>query len=146
MYDKLTEVPEVVSTTQVAKDIATISRNLQARHDSETYSSYVLFIVFRTIEANPDITINRLQHFLYQVFFIPRNITQSTIGSLVDQGMFGAVTRYQRPQDSIEKSHLHAKADSDIPEVFRAWLDVLFEEHPELRSFQPPVFAKKNSK
>ncbi len=129
--------------TNTANDIEAFSRNLQASHTSRIYGVTALYITFKTIEANPNITVNQLKGLLQQEYFIPPTIVAGSIASLRNEAMFNCITRFQRTGSDINTSHLHARSEVEYPEVFIGWMKEVTTSFPELLSFHPPRYVKK---
>jgi hypothetical protein len=123
--------------------LETLSRILQSARNSRVYSVSVLYIVYRTIEKNPDITINQLRHLLQQEYFIPFSATEGSLASLSSAKVWGCVTRWKKPEDSIDKTHFHLKP-GDMPTRFSDWINSVIIEFPGLLSFQPPELVRKS--
>lgn len=131
-------------TSSTSSGIETLSRNLQASHSSRVYSVTMLYIVYKTIEKNPNITTNQIKHLLQQEYFIQPSVVEGTLGSLSASTMFGCVSRFKKPEESIEKTHFHIKA-SNATGVFQDWLEAVTKEFPELLVFKAPLLVKRPS-
>lgn len=142
-------VEKMPLTSQVkqktASSIETLSRNLQAAHNSRVYNVTALYIVFKTIENNPNITTNQIKHLLQQEYFIAPSVVEGALGSLSATTMFGCVTRFKKPEEPLEKTHFHIRT-GDYPEVFQDWLNDVNSEFPELLNFHAPKLVKRVSK
>lgn len=125
------------------RDIEKISRNLLARSGTKVYDLTILYIVYKTIEGNPNITVNKLSHFLQQEYMIKPNVVESAVGSLSSKTLLGSVTRFQRQGSPVEQAHLHVKPESEIPVTFTEWLSTTLQEFPELAAFVAPVYPVK---
>lgn len=117
---------------------------LQANQDGRLYGVTVLYMVFKTIEANPNITINQLKHLLKQEYFIPYNVIQGCLATLTSASLYGCVTKFKKSNDSIEKTHLHAKPEHKLPKVFTEWKQSLENDLPELLVFTSPKLSGRS--
>ena len=113
----------------------TVVRNLNDTGDAHTVTS--LYLVYKTIEANPRITVARLKRLLQQEYFLSDKEIDSSLAGLVSSSLFNAVSRWQNPKRNIEDTVLSVRANN---EEFDNWLDTTKASYPELSIIRAPVF------
>ena len=118
----------------------TVVRNLSEAGDAHTVTS--LYLVYKTIEANPRITVSRLKKLLQQEYFLSDKEIDSSLAGLVSQSLFNAVSRWQNPKRGIEDTVLSVRANNAD---FQSWVDATVSAHPELAIIVPPVFQYRKS-
>jgi hypothetical protein len=121
------------------KSIETLAFYLQEKPTSEIYKKLALFLVYKTIEANPNITINQLKHLLSQQYFLNTSAVEGAIGALISDQLYGCVSRFQRRGASLETAHLNLKRVKS--EAMTNWLETLELEHPEFFVLESPKYV-----
>lgn len=109
------------------------SKNLLNR-SSDAYTITVMFMVFKTVERNPDITLNQLRWILNTEFFIHESAVDGAVAALSNKNLYNALIRWTPRKSRIPR--LKVKEDS------RYAIDAI-ECNPELQIFEAPVFVPK---
>lgn len=110
--------------------------------DSTAYSSTILYMVYKTICANDNITLNQLRWSLNTEYLIPPAAIDAAVASLTSKSLFDCVCRWQ-PKNSEQKNvHLRAR---ELDSTFGEWLDATLSTFPELCIFVPTAFSKRTS-
>lgn len=108
-----------------------------------SFNIVVLYIVYKTIEANDNITLNKLKRVLDSDLMLKDSVVDGAVASLSSRSVYNAVTRWVRPKSAPEITHLHVKKASDQEDAdFSKWLVATTEEFPELLLFNPTVLLK----
>lgn len=113
---------------------------LLADKDSEHYRNLLLFIVYKSIEANRNISVNQLYNLLRRSYRFTVSQVDSVIACLSNSDIIGGVTLYYR-NDDINKAHLNL-CQSDR---FNQWLSRTLSSIPCLVEFSAPVYTKKHN-
>lgn len=140
---KVLEVNDGVLTS--FSNIEKLRVNLQTRPDSTVYSITVLYLIYKTIEKNPEITVNRLKAFLQQEYFIPNSIITGSLASLVSPSLYGVVSRFNtcKRRDIV---HLRVKKETEFTMTFLTFLYLVETQYKELLCFEPPKFTKSKNR
>lgn len=101
------------------------------------YKVGVIYIVYKTIERNPNIPFAQLPILLETTLNIKPDVVESAVTSLIS--ILRAVKRWHYPQSEI--MHLRARG---FNEEFEKWLATTLSENPELSVFEAPVLKKKH--
>lgn len=132
------------------------AQTLMQKDKTENYTGAVLYMVYRTIEANNNITLNQLCWSLGVEFLLKDDTIEGAVASLTSRSLFDAVIRWQTPtgKASPTDSTLHLRVrpkpvhlrvrPKPTPE-FDAWLEALLKRQPELLVFTPPPFNASRS-
>jgi hypothetical protein len=126
-------------------DIEKFTVNLRAPTNSSVYKDTTLWIVYKTIENNPNITINKICFLLNKEYNIPIGVSKAAILSLTSPSFFGVVTHFYRPNTPNEMAHLHLKSENKWTGVFKLWLNKIKVTNPELGIFIPPIYIHKKT-
>lgn len=118
----------------------TVVRNLSEAGDAHTVTA--LYLVYKTIEANPRITVSRLKKLLQQEYFLSDKEIDSSLAGLVSPSLFNAVSRWQNPKRGIEDTVLSVRSDNS---EFEGWLASTRDSYPELGIIRAPVFQYKKA-
>lgn len=111
-----------------------------ARRD-EVHHMAVMYVVYKTLEKNTQLTLNRLKALLTVEYMIPEESINGALAALISRSMFNCVTRYKSPDKSIDE--MQVSVTKPPPEEFLVWLARVSESHPEFTVFDPPVFKYK---
>lgn len=104
--------------------------------ESKAFNTTVMFMVYKTIEANSGISFNRLKWLLNSELMLPVQIVEGTVATLTSRNLFNCVSRWQKP-GSPEHVHLRPRDNAD----FTRWLDKAVTDYPELEIFNAPILA-----
>jgi hypothetical protein len=115
------------------------SANLLRQEDS-AYQMTVMYMTYKTIEANPGITVNQLRWLLSTEFLIKEDAIDGTVASLTSKSVYNCVSRWQPPG---KKDTVHLRLRSDVPREFQEWMCATVADHPELSVFVPSIFKNK---
>lgn len=101
----------------------------------------LIYIVHKTIEKNPNITLAQLEWLLSTEYLLSSDVISRIVASLMSKTLFECVSRWQPPGRS-ETIHLRIKESVE----FNQWMERSVKEHPELLVFNPPIFQPRNKK
>lgn len=107
----------------------------------DSYHIAVMYIVYKTIEVNSQITINRLKALLTTEYLIEESVIDGAIASLMSRSMFDCVSRWRNPGKPVGETQL--SITKPPPEEFCKWMTRTTDQYPELSVFIPPVFQYK---
>ena len=111
------------------------------------YTSTILYIVYRTIEANENITLNQLRWTLGAEYLLKDEVIEGAVASLTSKSIFGCVRRYQPPRNKLRSVNgcqpVHLRAIPLTECDFKKWLTELLNTTPELGVFVPPTFVQR---
>lgn len=105
-------------------------------HSTDNYRKCLLYIVFKTIETNRNITANQLGTALESSLPVKAEDVQQAIKALTSPSLFNCVSRWQPPK--TQAIHLRVKKEFD----FSNWLTDTVKSIPELHAFDVPVILK----
>ncbi len=115
--------------------------------DQAQFSTTVLYMVYKTIEANNNITLNQLRYTLCNEYMLKEDAVAGAVASLTSRSLFNCVGRWSprqagnQPYDAAnQRIHLRVRNDDE----FSSWLANALGENPELEVFQPPAFNKRD--
>lgn len=111
--------------------------NLSSTGDAN--STTVIYLVFKTIQSNPRISVNRLNTLLGEEYFLTAQTINSAVAGLVSRSMFNAVSRWRNPKRDILDTQVTAR--ETLPPEFQNWLSDAEQTFPELLIFQAPVYV-----
>ena len=117
-----------------------VVRNLGESGDAHTVT--LLYIIYRTIEANPRITVARLKTLLQQEYFLTDKDIDSGLAGLVSPSLFNVVSRWRNPKRPIEDTVLTVRENN--PE-FSDWIKTQLGEYQELAVIRPPIFVYRKT-
>lgn len=107
----------------------------------DSYHVAVMYLVYKTIEVNSQITINRLKALLTTEYLIEDGVIEGAITSLMSRSMFDCVSRWRNPGKPVGETQL--SITKPPPDEFCKWLSMTTTQYPELLVFIPPVFKYK---
>ncbi len=107
--------------------------------DDPVYKTTVLYMTYKTVAANPGITVNQLRWLLNTEFLIKEEVVDGAVASLTSKSLFGCVSRWQPPG----KGTVHLRVRSDVPPEFQEWLENNLKDHEELNVFEASIFKNK---
>src|SRR5476651_2466850 len=106
-----------------------LASSLMRPEDREQYTSTILYMVFRTIEANDNITLNQLRWTLSAEYLLRDEVIEGAVASLTSKSIFNCVRRYQKPRSKLrsatDSQPVHLRACADKPQEFSSWLNNL---------------------
>lgn len=109
--------------------------------NSELFKTVILYITYKTIESNKQISINRMKALLSSEFLWTDRLIDGAIASLVSSSCFQAVHKWRPPKSEVGSTRLSITYPP--PAEFKLWLEKVISAHPELQAFTPPVFVDK---
>jgi hypothetical protein len=77
-----------------------LSRNLSSA-DQDAYHTSVMYIVYKTIQANRRLTVNKLKALLCVEYLIKDEMIDGVLSGLVSRSMFACVKRWRNPERPI---------------------------------------------
>lgn len=105
-----------------------------------TSGAIQIYFVYATIQANPDITLNQLRWMMHSEFLLEQNVVDSAVASLTSRSLLNSVSKWQ----VHNKDTIHLKSKFKLNDVPPPWVTQSLSNHPELTSFEAPVFKKKD--
>lgn len=111
--------------------------------DAELHHTTVLYIVYRTIERNKKLTVNKLKALLSAEYLLSDALIEGALSGLVSRSMFACVKRWRNPQRPVGDMQIYVTEPP--PDEFVEWLARTEAKHPELKVFDPPVYQHKHS-
>lgn len=109
--------------------------------DDRKYGVTVLYIVYKTIEQNQNITLNQLMWLLNAKYMLTAQTVTGSVASLTSETLFNCVSRWQQPG---KEAIIHLKV-RPVDGEFEEWLNKTLSENPELSVFKAPSFSKSKS-
>jgi len=107
------------------------------------HSVAVLYIVYRTIESNDNITLNKLKKLLAQDLMIKEGAVEGAVATLSSKSLFDSVNRWVKPaSQGTTYEIVHLRAHKEIGDEFKSWLAATQEEFPALTSFVPSILTQ----
>ncbi len=107
----------------------------------------ILYIVYRTIEANASITLNQLKWILDAEYMIPNDMVTGAVAALTSKSLFNCVSRWQPPRGRASQQQrsdtIHLRMRKESSPDFLKWYADSRKEFPELDVFIPPIFVAK---
>lgn len=100
--------------------------------DSDDSRRLLLFIVYKTIEKNPGITINQLASLLKSKIAISRERVDSAVSALTSEDLFNAISVWTNRPGVV---HLRCKE-------FDEWLSTFCSKIPEACTYEAPVYVR----
>lgn len=100
----------------------------------------VRYMVYRTIMANPRISVARLKKLLEE-YLIDETTFCAAVASLAGRTLFNAVARTKAEDGATEDIRLTVK--KTLPQDFADWLAEVERSRPDLVVFDPPVYVYK---
>lgn len=121
------------------------AQTLMRQDETGPYTAAVLYMVYRTIEANGNITLNQLRWSLGVEFLLKDETIEGAVASLTSKSLFDCVVRWQSPTKKDDKvrpqtPRVHLRARPKPHPEFDKWLVDLMVKQPELAVFTPPPF------
>ena len=101
-----------------------------------------MYVVYQTLKANGRITLNQLRHLLFGDLLLSPSLIEVAVSVLASKSMFNCLSMYQikmTKPDSLPNFHLDLRVNPE----FQLWIDSLEAEHPEIKYFSPPIYARK---
>lgn len=121
---------------------------LMRQASAENYTSIVLYIVYKTIEANDNITLNQLRWALGAEYLLKDDVIDGAVASLTSKSIFNCVKRYQPPRAKVRTisgaKPVHLRAIKQDVGEFKTWLAALLITQPELAVFRPQTFVQRD--
>lgn len=111
--------------------------------DKENGHTTVLYMVYKTIEANKRLTVKAVKALLCVEYLIPEENIDSALAGLISRSMFDCVKRWKNPSKGV--SDMQVSITEPPPEEFKQWLARAEDTYPELSMFKPPIFQYKTS-
>lgn len=109
--------------------------------ESKACSTTILYMVYKTIELNRGISLNKLKWLLSSEFMLQSAPVDGAVASLTSKPLFNCVSRWQ-PPGNAEHVHLRCRNNAE----FSKWLEKALNEYPELSIFVAPDYAAISSK
>ena len=128
---------------------AKFSANLMQSPDQSAFSTTILYMVYKTIEANDNITLNQLRFVLNAEYMLREETIEAAVASLTSKSLFDCVGRWQprrSKQTAVEKqdsgaARVHLRVHKECLE-FNTWLASTLKSNPELVVFAAPLFKR----
>lgn len=111
------------------------------RPDQPAYRVAALYMVYTTIKANDNITLNRLKRALYTELMMKEAVVEGAVASLASKSLFDAITKWQKPATASSPEVIHLRTTKNPSPEFDAWFKLALDRHPELLTFKPPLSA-----
>lgn len=132
-----------MDNSQAKQQLAMLMMN---QSQVEEFKPALIYMVFKTIEANNNITLNQLRWTLNTEYMLnPREI-EGAVACLTSNSLFGCVSRYQPPRrkmrSRIGDTPVHLRARQDQSCDFMRWVTELLSRTPALLEFVPPRFSR----
>ena len=105
--------------------------------EERAFNLTVLYIVYKTVERNPSITLNQLRWTLFHEYMLQNCVVDGAIASLTSKSLFNCISRWTPPR---KNDTIHLRTRQDAP-AFQEWLTRTLVDHPELEIFTPPSFS-----
>ena len=123
------------------------AENLMRPDLTQVHTTTVLYMVYKTIEANDNITLNQLSWTLGVEFMLKEEMVAGAVASLTSKSLFDCVCRWQagskkKDDESHRRPTVHLRVRDGSPD-FKAWLGAALQTNPELAVFSPPAFTKQ---
>lgn len=117
-----------------------LSFNLSGQ-DPELQHLTVLYMCYKTIEANKRLTVNQLKALLCVEYLIRDSALEGALSGLVSRSMFACVKRWRDPK--LDLGSMNLSVNEPPPKDFVEWLHRSNTLHPELAVFEPPMYQRK---
>lgn len=95
------------------------------------------------IEANPNITLNRLKAFISKEFLIPDSFIDGAVAALCNKQLLNLVSRWQHHNNVNTDKGIHLTVRD--PQLADKWLYRFLVSSPFLSTFQPTILTTKRS-
>ncbi len=109
--------------------------------EPEDLTITVMYMAYKTIEANKRLKVNQLKALLCVEYLIKEDVIDGVLSGLVSRSMFACVKRWRDPDKSIGDMNL--SVTEPPPPEFSEWLRRSEEKYPEFSVFTPPLYQKK---
>lgn len=121
------------------------AQNLMSR-ESKPFPATILYMVYKTIEANNNITTNQLTWLLGSDCMLHADTISGALTSLTSKSLFNCVSRWQpQPTKGGSTSRpTHLRVREPASNSFSEWLVTTVAEYPELEVFEPPLFLRRD--
>ena len=103
------------------------------------YKVASLYIVYKTIEANDNITLNKLKRLLNSDLLIKPEVIDGAVASLSSASIFNVVSKWIRPYEKNQSEVIHLRLTKEPAPEFVTWVGLALKEFPELSAFIPPT-------
>lgn len=117
-----------------------LSSNL-CGHATDDLTTTVMYMAYRTIEANRRLRVNHLKAMLCVEYLIKEDVLDGVLSGLISRSMFACVKRWRDPDKTVGDMNL--SVTEPPPPEFSEWLRRAEEEHPEFAVFTPPIYQRK---
>lgn len=118
-----------------------LSFNLSGQ-DAELHHTTVMYMVYRTIEKNKKLTVNKLKALLSAEYLLGDAVIEGALSGLVSRSMFACVKRWRNPNRPVGDMQIYVTEPP--PDEFIEWLSRAEGRHPEFRVFVPPIYQHKS--
>ena len=108
------------------------------RPNERAFGIAVLYIVYRTIEANDNITLNKLKRLLNSDLLLKDEVIEGAVASLSSRSLFNVVNKWIKPSAN---DVIHLRVHREITPEFNSWLLATLADYPELNAFQSPTLS-----
>lgn len=131
-----------MTTTDTSRELAKNKlAGILSNTTSIEYQRAVIYIVYRTIESNRRITLNRLKHLLLGDLLFSSQLVDGAVAVLSSKSIFASVSMFQIKSSGVPNFHLDIKPT----EEFIRWLSVTEFLLPELVHYTPPIYIHRKA-
>jgi hypothetical protein len=110
--------------------------------EGRPFSIAVLYIVYKTIEANDNITLYKLKRLLSSDLMIADSVINGAVASLSSKSVFNVVNKWTKPKTDSTNEVVHLRLYRETNTEFQTWLTSATHEFPELVSFTPSTLSR----
>ena len=107
--------------------------------DDRAFGIAVLYIVYKTIESNDNITLNKLRRLLSSDLLLKDSTIDGAVAALSSRSVFNAISKWTKPQ---AESVVHLRLPKTNSLEFTSWMNHTLGEFPELLSFAPTSLTR----
>jgi hypothetical protein len=98
------------------------------------------YLVLKTIEYNPNITLNQLEWVLSSEFMLSLEDIRPALVTMCNKNLLGFVSRWN--QTGTDVTHYRLRSEKSNEKL--KWEESALTEFPELTVIVPPTFSKNN--
>lgn len=109
--------------------------------ESRPFKTTILYMVYKSIELNKGISLNRLKWLLMSEFMMKEETVDGAVQSLTSKPLFNCVSRWQ-PPNKKDYVHLRCRKNDD----WTRWMEKALIDFPELVIFVAPDYEQISSK
>lgn len=131
-----------VALLRRSKDMVTLKEkvglNLARRRERDGYIT-ITYIVLKTIQANPNVTLSQLEWLLSSEFMLDAEAIKPALVVMTNKNLLSFVTRWNPTGTNV----IHYVIKTDKKDEVEVWLSDAVKEFPELSLLAPPILSKK---